>query len=97
MKIKSNLNFNTSLLARHTKKGKGDQQVVIGGSQPEYMVVPAGASIELNDKAWQKFAGAAAPYLKAGHMKMVIAPLTKDELAAKAAEAAKAEKDSKPK
>tara|TARA_R110000851_G_scaffold244874_3_gene397642 strand:- start:5114 stop:5452 length:339 start_codon:yes stop_codon:yes gene_type:complete len=78
MKIKSNLQFNTSLLARHLSKGKEDK-VVIGGSLPEYMVIPAGASIELEDSKWVKFAKAAEAMLDSGKLTMVDAPSMTEE------------------
>lgn len=70
MKIKSNLIFNTSLLARHSTSQK-DGKVVIGGSEPEGLVIPAGATLELEDAKWKKFAVAAKPYLANGHLTML--------------------------
>jgi hypothetical protein len=74
MKIKSNLVFNTSLMAQHIQQGKDSDKVVIGGAQPEYMLIPAGATIELNDEEWKKFERAGAPLLKAESLTMVAAP-----------------------
>jgi hypothetical protein len=81
MKIKSNLEFNTSILARHMKLDKDATSVVIGGSASEYLLIPAGATIELADSAWKKFEGKTSEgLLKAGHLTMVVAPkLTKKE------------------
>jgi uncharacterized protein (DUF736 family) len=93
MKIKSNVEFNMRIMAAHKTAGKDSNKVVIGGSAPEYVLVPAGASVELGDEAWKKFDKAAQPYLASGAMTMVVAPaLTAEEVAAKeAAEEAAAE------
>jgi hypothetical protein len=79
MKIKSNLVFNTSLLARHIKQGNNGDKVVIGGSQPEYMIIPAGSTIELSDEAWKKFAKAGEPLLKSGGLTITKAPKLSDD------------------
>lgn len=79
LKIKSNLEFNTSLLARHTAKDKNATKVVIGGSLPEYLLIPAGSTIELEDLEWKKFAGAAKPLLASGNLTLVEAPKLSEE------------------
>jgi hypothetical protein len=75
MKIKSNLEFNTSVLARHTKLDKDATSVVIGGSMPEYLLIPAGSTIELPDAQWVKFAEAAKQLIKNEHLTLVEAPV----------------------
>lgn len=82
MKIKSNLLFNTSLLARHTAKDK--DKIVIGGALPEYMIIPAGATIDLHDLEWLKFASAAKAMLASGKLSMIVAPELSEEAQAKA-------------
>ncbi len=93
MKIKSNMIFNTSLLARHAP-AVVEGKVVIGGSAVESIVIPAGACLELDDLAWAKFAEAAKPLLKAKKLEMLVAPKkTIEQIAADEAaeiEAAKA-------
>lgn len=75
MKIKSNLEFNTSLMARHTATAdKENTKVVIGGAQPEYLTIPAGSTIELEDAKWTKFAEAGAKLIEGGHLTMLEAP-----------------------
>jgi len=92
MKIKSNLEFNTSILARHMKLDEDATSVVIGGSACEYLMLPAGATIELADSEWKKFEGKTSEgLLKAGHLTMVVAPKLTEEEEAKAEEDAIAE------
>ena len=76
MKIKSNLQFNTSLLAQHTSK---KDKVVIGGSLPEYVIIPAGATLELEDSKWELFKKSAESLLKGEHLTMVEAPKLSEE------------------
>jgi hypothetical protein len=90
MKIKSNFVFNTSLLAQHTPTAV-DGKIVIGGSQPKDLILPAGATLELEDVLWTKyFEASAQDYLKSGHLKITEAvKLSKvDEAKAKKARAA---------
>jgi hypothetical protein len=74
MKITSNLPFNTSLFASHVVKDKSATKVIIGGSAPEYLNIPAGSTIELEDKLWEKFAKAAAPMINKGSLTLTVAP-----------------------
>tara|TARA_R110000824_G_scaffold355165_1_gene542302 strand:+ start:9921 stop:10253 length:333 start_codon:yes stop_codon:yes gene_type:complete len=74
MKIQSKLQFNTSLLARHQVSAKDTGKVVIGGLNPEYLNIPAGATIELGDEEWKKFAQAAKGMLSNGDLVMTVAP-----------------------
>ena len=86
MRIKSNLDFNTSILANHKPLGDTKQSLV-GSAQPDYVLIPAGSTLELSDEEWKKFAGPAAGLLESGSLTMLKAPaLTKEEAAAKAAE-----------
>lgn len=81
MKIKSNLIFNLSLIAAHEPKSKEDR-IVIGSMAPESIVIPAGATLELGDNEWKKYAKASEAYLDNGHLVMVVAPkLSKAEQA----------------
>ena len=73
MKIKSNLIFNTSLYARHAPSVK-EGKVVIGGNAIENIVIPAGSTLQLDDKEWAKFADAAKPLLENNKLEMVIPP-----------------------
>lgn len=91
MKIKSNLVFNTSILARHTDKSKDATKVVIGGALPEYLLIPAGSTIELADAEWAKFAEAAKPLIKAGSLDLLEAPELSKEAQGEADAAALAE------
>ena len=99
MKIKSLLIFNTALLANHAMNNS--DKVVIGSAQPDYLNIPAGSTIELEDSEWVKFADAAAEMIEGKQLVMVEAPaLSQEEKDAIAAEElAKAEaliKASKP-
>lgn len=47
MKIKSNLAFNTSVYANHSGSN------TIGSNIPESVVIPAGATLELEDSKWK--------------------------------------------
>ena len=73
MKVKSNLIFNTSLLARHAPSVQ-DGKVVIGGDAVEYCVVPAGATLTLDDAEWHKFEKAAAPMVESGALEILVPP-----------------------
>lgn len=55
MKIKSNLNFNTSIMASHSSGADGEGNVVVGGGQPKRLKIPAGATITLSDEEWPNF------------------------------------------
>ena len=79
MKIKSNLPFSTKLSARHTRKAKAGQQIVIGSALPEQLNIPAGSTITLDDAEWPKFALAAKPFLKNKHLEMTKAPAMSEE------------------
>ena len=81
MKIKSNLPFNTSLLSKHKPKETNAGGVVIGSGQPSYLKVPAGATIELDDSAWEEFNGPTAQGLiKAGKLTMLVKPAVSPEV-----------------
>ena len=86
MRIKSNLEFNTSILADHKPLGDSKQSLV-GSAQPDYILIPAGSTLELSDEEWKKFAVPAAGMLESGALTMLKAPaLTEEEQAAKDAE-----------
>lgn len=60
MRVQNQVNFNTSIYAKHTGQGT-----------PEYITVPAGSTLELEDAVWtEKFAKAAAPQLENGNLKI---------------------------
>ena len=83
MKIKSNLLFNTSIMARHILQDKSDKKVIVGSSLPNSLNIPAGATIELEDSEWLMFAPAAKELIKAGHLTLVQSPkLSEEEQAA---------------
>jgi len=73
MKIKSNLLFNTSLIARHTPSVQ-DGKVVIGGSVCESCVIPAGATLELPDAEYLKFEESAAGLVESGALTILVKP-----------------------
>jgi hypothetical protein len=83
MKITSNLKFNTSLFASHVVKDEETTKVVIGSTAPEYLNIPAGSTIELDDLAWVKFAKSAKQLLAKGDLTMTESPkLTEEDQAA---------------
>lgn len=70
MKVKSTLIFNTSLLAQHSPS-QIDGKVVIGGSQPKDVILPAGATLEIEDSLWVKyFEGPAQELISAGYLEI---------------------------
>ena len=94
MKIKSHLNFNTSLFAPHKKATEGGK-ILIGSAQPDYINIPAGATLELADAEWAKYSDTetAKLWLEKGILEITEAPvLTEEEQeAADAAELAEVE------
>ena len=87
MKIKSNLIFNTSLVARHQTPDENATQVVIGSGAPEYLNIPAGSTIMLDDAEWEKFNTAAArSMVEAGDLTLVEVPVLSAEDQARADE-----------
>ena len=81
MKIKSNMIFNTSILARHTTPEKNGGGIVVGSGQPEYLKIPAGATISLSDVEWEKFNSASTQSLiKAGDLVLIEAPKVSAEV-----------------
>jgi len=98
MKVKSNLEFNTSLLSNHTNSAK-EGKVVIGSSQPEAVLIPAGATLELDDASWKRISNtkSAQALLEKGHLVIVEAPKLskKEQDAADKKALAKAKADAK--
>jgi len=68
MKIRNNLQRNTSFFAQHA-----------GNGIPPRIVIPAGATLELSDEEWVDFAEAAATAIEAGHLEVTVAPAESDE------------------
>ena len=65
MKIQSTLEHNLSVFAKHGSKS----------SIPAYLTVPAGATLEVDDKIWlDGFASAFAPQINLGSIKVLEAP-----------------------
>lgn len=75
MQIKSNLIFNTNLVAAHKNVGDLDStSVLIGSSLPNVLRIPAGATITLADEEWKQFEAAAKPLISNGDLTLVKAP-----------------------
>ena len=80
MKIQSKLDFNTSVISRHKIVDPESELVVIGGLVPDYLNIPAGATVELPDEEWKKFADSAEGMIENGDLVLLVAPkLSKSE------------------
>ncbi len=77
MKIKSNMIFNTSIMAQHVRPKVGDGDVVIiGSSQPLILLIPAGATISLSDEKWKQFnTPASRSQIASGDLTLVESPV----------------------
>lgn len=74
MKIKSTLLFNTSLYADHSGTANG-----IGSNIPENVVIPAGATLELEDGLWKRLGKSANELVENGSLVIIEAPKLSDE------------------
>ena len=71
MKIKSNLEWNTSILKAHSP-AVVDGRVVIGGGEPKSLNIIAGSTTEVEDKVWlEDFKVAAQDLIEAGAIAVV--------------------------
>ena len=59
MRIRNNMQRNTSVYAQHT-----------GSGIPERISIPAGSVLELSDEAWEKFAEPAKGQIDAGFLEI---------------------------
>ena len=79
--------FNTALFSPHSPS-QVDGKVIIGGGEPESLNIPAGSTIELDDKVWLRdFAEAAQADIDAGNLVVV------EKVKMSAAEKTKAKKE----
>lgn len=74
MKIKSTLLFNTSLYADHSGTANG-----IGSNIPENVVIPAGATLELEDGLWKRLGKSANELVENGSLVIIEAPKLSEE------------------
>jgi len=73
MRIRNNKEFNIKILAQHGS-----------ASASGYIIIPAGATLELTDAEWKPFATPAKAGLKNGNLEITKAPaLTDEEVEAK--------------
>ena len=83
MQIKSTMKFNVRLISRHVKPEKESLIALVGSTQPDYITIPAGATLDLPDEQWAPFASAAVGYIEHGNLVLTEAPkLTAEDQAA---------------